>query len=371
MEECRRMGLKVLGPDVNESEYRFIVNANGEVRFGLGAIKGVGEGAVETIVNERKLNGTYRDVFDFTSRVDLRQANKKTLEGLALAGAFDGFKDVHRAQYFAVENGSTLLEKAIRYGNMQQESKNSSQASLFGETNTLNVSVPKIPHVEEWGLMEKLTKEKEVVGIYLSEHPLDSFKLTIDYCCNSNLAELKDLEKLKGAGEIKIAGMVTDFTHNTTKTGNPYGTLTIEDYSESQRFFLFKDDYVNFRKFFNKGDFLFIKGRVQERWKTKDDEKPAQTEYKITHIDLLSETLAKQVKTVTVKMAIHEINEMAIGILKEITENNAGNYGLNIELFDTVEKNKVELKSHKYKVDLNKAFKQKIEHLPFAELHFS
>jgi DNA polymerase-3 subunit alpha len=371
MEECRRMGLKVLGPDVNESEYRFIVNANGEVRFGLGAIKGVGEGAVETIVNERNLNGTYRDVFDFTSRVDLRQANKKTLEGLALAGAFDGFKDVHRAQYFAVENGSTLLEKAIRYGNMQQESKNSSQASLFGETNTLNVSVPKIPHVEEWGLMEKLTKEKEVVGIYLSEHPLDSFKLTIDYCCNSNLAELKDLEKLKGAGEIKIAGMVTDFTHNTTKTGNPYGTLTIEDYSESQRFFLFKDDYVNFRKFFNKGDFLFIKGRVQERWKTKDDEKPAQTEYKITHIDLLSETLAKQVKTVTVKMAIHEINEMAIGILKEITENNAGNYGLNIELFDTVEKNKVELKSHKYKVDLNKAFKQKIEQLPFAELHFS
>jgi DNA polymerase III subunit alpha len=310
-----------------------------------------------------------RDVFDFTSRVDLRQANKKTIEGLALAGAFDGFKEVHRAQYFAIENSSTLLEKAIRYGNMQQENKNSAQVSLFGEASNVNVSVPKIPQVEEWGLMEKLTKEKEVVGIYLSEHPLDSFKLTIDYCCNSNLAELKDLEKLKGANDIKIAGMVTDFSHNTTKTGNPYGTLTIEDYTESQRFFMFKDDYVNFRKFYNKGDFLFIKGRVQERWKTKDDEKPAQIEYKITHMDLLSEALGKQVKSVTLKMAIHEINKQAIDTLKEIAESNVGSYGLNIELYDTAEKNKVELKSFKYKVDLTKAFYEQVNQLTFAELH--
>lgn len=368
MEECRRMGLKVLGPDVNESEYRFIVNANGEVRFGLGAIKGVGEGAVEAIVNERKLNGVYQNIFDFTSRVDLRQANKKTLEGLALAGAFDGFKEVHRAQYFAEENGSTLLEKAIRYGNMQQESKNSAQVSLFGEASSINVAQPKIPQVEEWGLMEKLTKEKEVVGIYLSEHPLDSFKLTIDRCCNSNIAELKDIEKMKGANDVRIAGMVVDFTHNTTKTGVPYGTLTIEDYTDSQRFFLFKDDYVNFRKFFNKNDFLFIKGRVQERWKSKDEDKPAQLEFKITGMDLLSEALGKNVKAVTIKLPAHEINEQVISTLKDIAENNAGSFGLNVELFDIADKNKVELKSFKYKVELNNLLTEKLKQIPFAEL---
>lgn len=368
MEECRRMGLKVLGPDVNESEYRFIVNANGEVRFGLGAIKGVGEGAVEAIVNERKLNGVYQNIFDFTSRVDLRQANKKTLEGLALAGAFDGFKEVHRAQYFAEENGSTLLEKAIRYGNMQQESKNSAQVSLFGEASSVNVAQPKIPQVEEWGLMEKLTKEKEVVGIYLSEHPLDSFKLTIDRCCNSNIAELKDIEKMKGANDVRIAGMVVDFTHNTTKTGVPYGTLTIEDYTDSQRFFLFKDDYVNFRKFFNKNDFLFIKGRVQERWKSKDEDKPAQLEFKITGMDLLSEALGKNVKAVTIKLPAHEINEHVISTLKDIAENNAGSFGLNVELFDIADKNKVELKSFKYKVELNNLLTEKLKQIPFAEL---
>jgi DNA polymerase-3 subunit alpha len=259
------------------------------------------------------------------------------------------------------------LEKAIRYGNMEQESKNSAQVSLFGEASNVNIALPKIPQVEEWGLMEKLTKEKEVVGIYLSEHPLDSFRLTIDYCCNSNVAALKDLEKLKGA-DLRIAGMVTDFSHNTTKTGNPYGSLTVEDYTDSHRFLLFKDDYVNFRKFFNKNDFLFIKGRVQERWKTKDDEKPAQIEYKITQIDLLSETLAKQVKSVTLKMAIHTIDKQAVNILKEIAETNNGSYGLNVELYDTAEKNKVELKSFKYKVDLTKAFYEKINELSFAEL---
>jgi DNA polymerase III subunit alpha len=214
MEECKRMGLKVLGPDINESSYRFTVNKTGEIRFGLGAIKGVGEGAVESIVHERKTNGAFVNVFDLTSRVDLRQANKKTLEALALAGAFDSFKEFHRAQYFAQENETTLLEKAIRYGNMIQENKNSAQVSLFGEATNIAVALPRIPQCDEWGLMEKLSKEKEVVGIYISEHPLDSFKLTIEYCCSASLADLKEMEKIKGA-ELKLAGMVSDFSHNT------------------------------------------------------------------------------------------------------------------------------------------------------------
>jgi len=375
MEECKRMGLKVLGPDVNESQYRFTVNRNGEVRFGLGAIKGVGEGAVESIVNERKKNGPFKDVFDLTSRVDLRQANKKTLEALALAGAFDGFKDLHRAQYFAEENSSNLIEKAIRYGNMLQENKNSSQASLFGEASNQAVSLPRIPQCEEWGLMEKLTKEKEVVGIYISEHPLDAFKLTIDYCCNSSLSDLKEMEKMKGA-ELKIAGMVVDFSHNTSKTGKPYGTITIEDYTDTQKFFLFSDDYVNFRKYFNKGDFIFVKGRVQPRWEKKtengfgqqDKSKPETLEFKITSVDLLSETLKKVSKGVTLKVAFHEINPDFVSELTGIIELHPGSFELNIQLLDAFEKQEVKLLSLRYRVDMNKNLQNKIQQLPFVEL---
>src|SRR5690606_37633665 len=246
------------------SQYRFTVNNQGAIRFGLGAIKGVGEGAVENIVDERKANGNFKNIFDLTSRVESKQMNKRTIESLALAGAFDSFPNMHRAQYFAEENASTLIEKAIRYGNMIQEQKNSAQTSLFGDAANVNISLPRIPECEEWGLMEKLNKEKEVVGMYLSEHPLDSFKLTIEHCCNADISMVKDIENMKGA-ELKFAGMVTDFSHNTSKNGNAYGTITIEDKTDSQRFFLFGDDYKNLRTYFNKGDFVFVKGKVQPR----------------------------------------------------------------------------------------------------------
>jgi DNA polymerase III subunit alpha len=375
MEECKHIGLKVLGPDINESQYRFTVNKNGEVRFGLGAIKGVGEGAVESIVNERRKNGIFTSIFDLTSRVDLRQANKKTLEALAHAGAFDCFKDIHRAQYFAEENMSNLIEKAIRYGNMIQENKNSSQVSLFGDATSLAVSLPKIPPCEEWGLLEKLNKEKEVVGIYISEHPLDSFRLTIDYCCNAALSDLKEMEKLKGM-ELKLAGMVVDYSHNTSKNGKPYGTLIIEDYTDTQKFFLFGDDYVNFRKYFNKGDFLFVKGKVQPRWEKKTENgfaqqaqnKPENLELKIVQIDLLSETLKKVSKGVTLKVAFHEVNPDFVSELTGIIELHPGSFELNVQLLDAFEKQEVKLLSLKYRVDLNKNLQHKIQQLPFVEL---
>lgn len=376
MEECKRMGLKVLGPDVNESEYRFVVNTKGEVRFGLGAIKGVGEGAVETLVKERNANGTFNNIFDITSRVDLRQANKKTLEGFALAGAFDGFKDTHRAQYFAEENMSNLIEKAIRYGNMQQENKNSSQTSLFGESTNITVNLPRIPMVDEWGLMEKLTKEKEVVGIYLSEHPLDSFQLTIDYCCNYKLSDLKNLEDLKGK-ELKIGAMVSEVFHGTSKTGNPYGTITLEDYTDSHKMMLFGKNYIEFRKYMEKNDFLFIKGIVQEQYVKKPgngaapDNKPPRLEFKINHVDLLSETLAKQVKSITLKLSYQNIDEEIVKQIIYLAEAHVGNYVLNIQLFDTLEKNDVKLQSFKYKIDINKHFNNLVNQLPFVEINLN
>ena len=194
MEECKRSGIEVLGPDINESYYKFAVNKNGAIRFGMGAIKGVGAGAVKAIVDERKENGNYRSIFEVTKRVDLRTANKKAFDGLVLAGAFDSFKDTIRAQYFAQdEKGQTFIEKAIRFGHKYQESKNSAQVSLFGEASAVQFEEPLIPPCDPWNVMEKLSKEKEMTGIYISGHPLDDFKTEIKYFCN---AQVEILQKL-------------------------------------------------------------------------------------------------------------------------------------------------------------------------------
>lgn len=219
MEECKRMGLEVLGPDVNESYYKFAVNDAGAVRFGMGAVKGVGRGAVETIVENRKENGPYKSVFDLAKRIDLRAANKRAFENLTLAGGFDSFGDSHRAQYLHDEgDGITFLEKVMRYGAKYQESQNSSQVSLFGEASDVQIPEPVVPPCEEWGTMEKLRKEKEVVGIYISGHPLDDFKAEIKSFCNSGLSAVHHMEQYVNK-ELSIAGVITDVQHRVSKNG--------------------------------------------------------------------------------------------------------------------------------------------------------
>src|SRR5699024_7744798 len=184
MEECKRMKLKVLGPDVNESYYKFSVNKDNAVRFGMGAVKGVGRGAVETIVQNRKKDGSYRSIFDLAKRIDLRAANKKAFQNLALAGGFDGFGATHRAQYFhETPDGITFLEKVIKYAAKYQENENSSQMSLFGEASEVQIPEPEVPPCEEWSTMKKLKQEREVVGVYISGHPLDDFKMVMRYFC--------------------------------------------------------------------------------------------------------------------------------------------------------------------------------------------
>jgi DNA polymerase-3 subunit alpha len=193
MEECKRMGLEVLGPDVNESFYKFTVNQSMAIRFGMGAIKGVGAGAVETIVENRK-DGKYKSVFDLTKKIDLRAANKKALENLVLAGALDNFNNGNRAQYFQTENDNVnFLEKAIKYGAKIKENENSSQVSLFGDTSEVQIPEPKLPEVVSWNTMEKLAREKEVVGIYISGHPLNDYKYQLKYFCNTKLTNLQNL----------------------------------------------------------------------------------------------------------------------------------------------------------------------------------
>jgi DNA polymerase-3 subunit alpha len=259
MEECKRANIEVLGPDVNESYYKFAVNKDGAIRFGMGAIKGVGEGAVASIINERKENGHFKSIFDVSKRVDLRAANKRTFEGLVFAGGFDSFSDTHRAQYFALdEKGHTFLEKAMKYGSKYQENKNSSQVSLFGEASEVQFDEPMIPYSEKWGMMEKLSREKEVVGIYISGHPLDDFKNEIENFCNAVLIDFEDPKALLNK-DVSVGGIVTSVEHRVSKNGKGWASFFIEDYTTTNEFRIFGEDYLKFKHFLVPNSFLHLK----------------------------------------------------------------------------------------------------------------
>lgn len=318
MEECKRMGLKVLGPDVNESYYKFAVNKKGEVRFGLGAIKGVGEGAVLSIIQNRKEKGAYSSVFDLARRIDLRSANKKTFESLALAGAFDSFQGVHRAQFFYEENGSLFLEKVLKYGNGMQNQQSSSQSSLFGEDIQSSMSEPPMPKIEPWSALEKLSKEKEVVGVYISGHPLQDFDVEMKHFCSTNATELKDLARFKDK-EITIAGIVTESSHRVSKNGKPFGTFTLEDYNDSVSFFLFSQDYIQFKNFLNTGWFLYVRAKVVPKMFNEQE-----LELKILQVDLLQNIRQKLAQLFTIKLTSEELSESQVQDLQEIFSKHKG-----------------------------------------------
>jgi len=269
MGECKRMKLDVLGPDLNESYYKFSVNKNNAIRFGMGAIKGVGASAVKTIVDERKNNGPYNSIFDLSQRVDLRAANKKAFDSLAYAGAFDSF-EITRAQYFHDNgDGITFIEKILRHGNKFQENKNSSQVSLFAGTNDLQISNPVIPDAEPWPTIEKLAKEKEVVGIYISGHPLDDFKVEMESFCNGDVSVFKSPKDFINK-EISVAGVITEVEHRVSRQGKGWAFFVLEDYVDSYNFRIFGEDYLRFKHFLILNNFLHIKTKIVEGWLNKE-----------------------------------------------------------------------------------------------------
>ncbi|UII32484.1 DNA polymerase III subunit alpha [Fulvivirga ulvae] len=359
MEECRSLGIKVLGPHVNESAVNFAVNKEGEIRFGLGAIKGSGDAAVENIIEEREKNGPYKDIFDFAERVNLRMVNKKTFECLAMSGAFDCFEEFHRRQYLhAPENDQTLIEKVIKYANKMQMEAESSQASLFGGDTGVDTPKPKIPYMEPFGEIEKLNIERDVVGLYISGHPLDDFKFEIDSFCNTELNDLNDLPPLQNK-EVKVAGVVSGFAHRTTKGGKPFGTLTMEDYNGNFTFFLFGDDYIKFKEYLMQGWFLYIQGRVMERkWGDKS------LEFKILNIELLNDLRDKRTKGLMVNINLNEINETVIKNLEEVCLQYRGDCALHMNLVDVQENISVEMMSRKYKVNPSNEMIEKMKQIP-------
>lgn len=344
LDECQKQGIKVLGPDVNESGVNFEVNKEGEIRFGLGAIKGSGEAAVEAIIAEREKNGLYTDIFDFSERINLRVVNKKTFESLAMGGGFDCFTNYHRRQYLHAENNdATLIEKAVKYANHMQLEKNSAQQSIFGGDATIAIPKPKVAACEPFGEIEKLKIEKEVIGFYISGHPLDQYKLEIESFCNTKISALEDLSALHGK-EVRIAGSISEVAHRITKNGKPFGTFMLEDFSGSYTFFLFSDDYVKFKEFMVKSWFIYIKGVVTTKWNGSE------LTLKINTMELLTDIREKMTTKVLVNVEAGLVSEDLIEHLDRIATQFPGKCAFNVNVMDSEEKMTVELMSRKYKV---------------------
>ncbi len=361
MEECKRMKLNVLGPDVNESYYKFSVNKDNAIRFGMGAIKGVGYGAVKTIVDNRKEDGLYKSIFDLAKRIDLRAANKKAFENLAYAGAFDCFENTHRAQYFHKEGDDlNFLEKTMRYASKYQENQNSAQVSLFGEASEVQISEPEVPPCEEWGTMEKLAREKEVVGIYISGHPLDDFKIEMNTFCNANISMLKDLEPYVNR-ELSFGGVVTDVQHRISKQGKGWALFTVEDYVDSYEFRIFGEEYLKFRHFLIKNNFIYVKVLVREGWENRDTGKKGDPRLQYNSFQLLHDVMGTMAKRLSIRLDIKNIKPDNIKALKDLLKMHKGDHNLNIVIYDNEEEIKLNMPSRKQKVNISQELLEELQ----------
>ncbi|MGB8374787.1 MAG: DNA polymerase III subunit alpha, partial [Salegentibacter sp.] len=368
MEECKRMKLNVLGPDVNESYYKFSVNKEYAVRFGMGAIKGVGAGAVATIVENRKSEaGPYRSIFDMAKRIDLRAANKKAFENLALAGGFDGFGGTHRAQYFHDDgDGMSFLEKVIKYAQKFQENENSSQVSLFGEASEVQIPEPVVPPCEEWGTMEKLRREREVVGIYISGHPLDDFKFEMKYFCNGSLSDFKNLEQVVNR-ELSFGGVISDVQHRTSKMGKGWAAFTVEDYTDTYEFRMFGEEYLKFRHFLVPNSFVHVKAYIKEGWTNKETGKKGEPRIQFNTFQLLHDVMDTYAKKLTIQLDINDLKEERILLLKDLFKTHRGDHKLNFVVYEMKEQVKLHMPSRKQKVKISQEL---LEHLEAEQVAY-
>ncbi|MEP5339208.1 MAG: DNA polymerase III subunit alpha [Algibacter sp.] len=360
MEECKRMKLPVLGPDVNESFYKFSVNKDNAVRFGMGAVKGVGHGAVVTIVDHRKKDGPFKSIFDMAKRIDLRAANKRAFENLALAGGFDCFGD-HRAQYFHKEGDEiTFLEKAVKYGAKHQENENSAQVSLFGAASDVQIAEPTVPPCEEWGTMEKLAQEREVVGVYISGHPLDDFRTEMKTFCSGTIAFFNDMAPYVNR-EITFGGVVTDVQHRVSKQGKGWGMFTIEDYTDSYEFRIFGEEYLKYRHFLMQNNFVYVKSFIREGWVNKDTGKKSDPRLQFNGFQLLHDIMEHYAKRLTIQLNIKELHEETVVRLKELLQMHPGNQMLNFVVYDNKEQIKIQLASRRQKVKVSQELLSELE----------
>ena len=356
MMECKRMKLNVLGPDINESFIKFTANKAGSIRFGMGAIKGVGAGAAQDIITARQKHGEFKTVFEVVENVNLQSVNKKNLEALAIAGAFDNLEGIKRSSLFAGDDendSTTFIEKIIRYGNRVQLENQSAQQSLFSTMGRSQaIKKPDIPQVEEWAKLILLEKEKSLIGIYLTAHPLDDYRLEIESFCSRDvfLKDLNnDIDKYQGK-DFTFGGMVTANREATSKNGNPFSTFTLSDYTDSIEFFLFGQDYVNFHKYCKTGLFLLVKGSVKQRYNGDS------FEFKISQIELLSEVRKNYVKSITLNLPIHKLDENVVERIEKMALNNKGNTLLKFNIYNPENNMNVQMFSRTAKINLTDGF---------------
>ena len=359
MDECKATGISVLGPDINESNHKFSVNRHGDIRFGLGAIKGVGEAAVQSILTERKKNGVFKDIFDFVQRVNLSACNRKNIENLALAGSFDSFPGIKREDFF-VKNAKeeTFSDILIKYGNKYQADQNAAANSLFGGEHAVEIATPEIISAPEWGNLERLNKERDLVGIYLSAHPLDEYIPILEKMCNAKMADLNDLTPLQNH-DLILGGIVTAVKEGMTKKGSPYGRVKMEDFSGAAEFVFFGDDWVGKKNYFTEGMFLYLTGKCQPRkWQ------PDEWEVKINGVKLLSDVKDDEIKKITVSIPLSFITSEFVLEFSELIQKNPGKVDLSFAICDDDGQNRVNMQSRTMKVTVKKDIVNYIKNQP-------
>ena len=342
MGECKRMKLNVLGPDINESYYKFAVNKDNAIRFGMGAIKGVGASAVNAIVSERKKNENYISIFDLSKRVDLRAANKKAFDSLAAAGAFDCFNSIHRAQYFNdIGDGITFIEKIIKHGGKFQANKNSAQFNLFQNSSDVQISELQVPETKQWDTVEKLAREREVIGIYISGHPLDDFKVEMESFCNANVSMFKSPKDFVGK-ELTIAGVITDLEHRVSRQGKGWASFTLEDYVDSFEFRIFGEDYLKYKHFLVLNNFIHIRTKIV-----------GEPRIQYNNFKLLQDVVKSFARKLSIQLNLDDIEEGRIDEIKKLLVKHKGDHNLSFVVYDEKEKMKIDMQTTKHKINIS------------------
>ncbi len=354
LRECKRMNVEVLGPDVNESFSDFSVNKQGQIRFGMSALKGVGEGPVEAIVKTREESGPFESVFDFLQRLDLKSFNKKAMESLVLGGGLDRFENIDRSQYFAVsDKHDTFLEHLLKYGNAYQNLKAQSANSLFGDSSDAMIPEPSIPQFEPWSLIEKLTREKEVTGIYISGHPLDDYKIEVE---NFTTCGLDRIENFKGQ-KINIAGIITQAQHRINKKGNGWGLFTVQDYNAAIEFPLFTEDYQKFKHLLEKGAVLYLTGTYQKRWNSEE------YQLKLSDVKQLDSIGGDLTDSITLRLPIENISRSMIDEIEMLCKVRKGKHKLKMVFLDKQNQLSINLIAQEQKVNADSEFIDELERI--------
>ena len=360
MDECRAMGISTLGPDVNESRRKFSVNKKGEIRFGLAAIKGMGGAAADAIISEREKNGPYKDVFDLVQRVNLSSCNRKCFESLALSGGFDSF-NIMRERYFGVNNrGEAFLDTLLRYGQRYQAEQQEATMSLFGGMDSIEIATPPIPQNEEWSMIEKLNKERDLVGIYLSAHPLDEYSFVLRGLCNTRCNELDDKAELAKKDIITVGGIVTNVKERIAKNGNRFGIVTIEDYDDSGELAVFGEDWGTWKGMLSEGNTIFITAKCTQRFRDSNV-----YNFNISDIKYLQTVKDQQIDRITIGIPVENLNEEMATDLTTLINNNPGKTELCFRFYDSLGRQPVLVRSKNHQVDINKELLQYISDHPF------